>query len=88
MPIVQMPDGAHVQFPDNMPPDQIRSLILQKFPDAAKSGGTLLPRKAASSTSLRPRAKNTPSTALPALRPNRRLLSCNSISASSHLAAS
>jgi hypothetical protein len=41
MPIVQMPDGAHVQFPDNMPPDQIRSLILQKFPDAAKSGGTL-----------------------------------------------
>jgi hypothetical protein len=36
-----MPDGAHVQFPDNMPPDQIRSLILQKFPNAgadAKGG--------------------------------------------------
>ena len=34
MPIVAMPDGAHVSFPDEMPPDQIRSLILQKFPDA------------------------------------------------------
>ena len=33
MPIVQMPDGAHVQFPDEMPPDQIRALILQKFPN-------------------------------------------------------
>src|ERR1700754_4595549 len=35
MPVVQMPDGANVQFPDAMPPDQIRSLIAQKFPDIA-----------------------------------------------------
>ena len=34
MPIVSMPDGAQVSFPDEMPPDQIRSLILRKFPDA------------------------------------------------------
>ena len=32
MPVVAMPDGANVQFPDDMPPDQIKSLILQKFP--------------------------------------------------------
>lgn len=35
MPIVGMPDGTKVQFPDDMPADQIRSLILQKFPNAA-----------------------------------------------------
>lgn len=34
MPIVAMPDGAQVEFPDDMPKEQIRSLILQKFPDA------------------------------------------------------
>ena len=39
MPIVAMPDGVNVQFPDDMPKEQIRSLILQKFPDAAKSKG-------------------------------------------------
>lgn len=33
MPIVEMPDGAHVEFPDDMPPDQIRSLIVGKFPE-------------------------------------------------------
>jgi hypothetical protein len=32
MPVVAMPDGAQVSFPDEMPPDQIRSMILQKFP--------------------------------------------------------
>lgn len=37
MPIVAMPDGAQVQFPDDMPKEQIRSLILQKFPDAGKA---------------------------------------------------
>lgn len=36
MPIVAMPDGTQVQFPDEMPADQIRSLILSKFPDADK----------------------------------------------------
>jgi len=33
MPIVQMPDGANVQFPDDMPREQIRSLISSKFPE-------------------------------------------------------
>src|SRR5512139_3458813 len=36
MPIVAMPDGTQVSFPDDMARDQIRSLILQKFPDAEK----------------------------------------------------
>jgi len=36
MTIVAMPDGTQVSFPDDMPPDQIRGLILQKFPDVAK----------------------------------------------------
>jgi hypothetical protein len=36
MTVVAMPDGTQVAFPDGMPPDQIRSMILQKFPDAGK----------------------------------------------------
>lgn len=32
MPVVQMPDGANVSFPDDMPPDQIKELIAKKFP--------------------------------------------------------
>lgn len=32
MPIVKMPDGAQVQFPDDMPPAQIKALIVSKFP--------------------------------------------------------
>lgn len=35
MPIVTMPDGVNVQFPDDMPKEQIRGLIMQKFPDLA-----------------------------------------------------
>ena len=35
MPVVAMPDGAQVSFPDTMPDAQIRSMILQKFPNAA-----------------------------------------------------
>lgn len=34
MPIVAMPDGTQVSFPDDLPADQIRSMIAQKFPDA------------------------------------------------------
>lgn len=34
MPIVQMPDGTQVQFPDDMPREQIRDMIATKFPDA------------------------------------------------------
>lgn len=37
MPIVRMPDGANVQFPDDMPPDQIRALIASKFPQLAQA---------------------------------------------------
>lgn len=36
MPNVKMPDGVVVAFPDNMPPEQIRALILKKFPDAGR----------------------------------------------------
>lgn len=34
MPQVRMPDGTIVGFPDDMPPEQIKSLIATKFPDA------------------------------------------------------
>lgn len=34
MPIVAMPDGTRVSFPDDMPAEQIRGMIAQKFPDA------------------------------------------------------
>lgn len=34
MPDVRMPDGVVVRFPDTMSPDEIRSLIATKFPDA------------------------------------------------------
>jgi hypothetical protein len=37
MPIVGMPDGTKVQFPDDMPDEQIRGMISQKFPDAVKA---------------------------------------------------
>lgn len=37
MPVIGMPDGTQVQFPDDMPDEQIRGLISQKFPDAVKS---------------------------------------------------
>lgn len=32
MPIVTMPDGTRVQFPDDMPREQIRSMIEKRFP--------------------------------------------------------
>lgn len=34
MPIVTMPDGTQVQFPDDIPREQIRDMISQRFPDA------------------------------------------------------
>lgn len=36
MPIVAMPDGTQVNFPDDIPSDQIKSMIASKFPDVAK----------------------------------------------------
>lgn len=35
MPIVQMPDGVNVEFPDSMSREQIRDMIATKFPDFA-----------------------------------------------------
>jgi hypothetical protein len=35
--IITMPDGTSVRFPEDMTDDQIRVLILQKFPDVAKT---------------------------------------------------
>lgn len=34
MPIVKMPDGVQVQFPDDMPADQIKGIIASKFPES------------------------------------------------------
>lgn len=34
MPIVAMPDGTQVSFPDDMPAEQIKGMIASKFPDA------------------------------------------------------
>lgn len=39
MPIVAMPDGTQVSFPDAMPADQIKALIAQKFPSAVAGAG-------------------------------------------------
>lgn len=36
MPVVKMPDGAQVQFPDDMPGTQIRDMIASKFPEVAQ----------------------------------------------------
>jgi len=35
MPVVRMPDGALVNFPDDMPQEEIKGLIASKFPDIA-----------------------------------------------------
>lgn len=35
MPIVKMPDGTQVSFPDEMPREQIRDMIAKKFPEVA-----------------------------------------------------
>ena len=52
MPVVTMPDGANVQFPDDMPPNQIRDMIASKFPGVAQAPkqpnefrGTIVPYK-------------------------------------------
>lgn len=33
MPIVRVPDGRQVRFPDNMPREQIKAFIMEKFPE-------------------------------------------------------
>ncbi|MET3414827.1 hypothetical protein ABIC30_006029, partial [Methylobacterium sp. 1030] len=47
MPDVEMPDGVIVNFPDDMPKEQIRALIQTKFPDAAKGAEPSSPPAAA-----------------------------------------
>lgn len=37
MPDVRMPDGAVVRFPDEMPPEQIKSIIATKFPNVGRA---------------------------------------------------
>ena len=36
MPVVKMPDGTQVQFPDDMPSEQIKGMIASKFPEVAQ----------------------------------------------------
>jgi len=45
MPVVRMPDGQLVRFPDDMPPEHIKGLIASKFPEATQqaSQGARLP---------------------------------------------
>jgi hypothetical protein len=38
MPVVAMPDGTEVKFPDDMPADNIKSLIARKFPNEIRAG--------------------------------------------------
>lgn len=40
---VRMPDGVVVAFPDDMPREEIRALIEEKFPDVAQSQSALKP---------------------------------------------
>lgn len=54
MPIVKMPDGTKVQFPDDMPADQIRSMITSKFPELAPKPGLLDRAKSAITGAMAP----------------------------------
>ena len=48
MPVVRMPDGVDVSFPDDMPKEQIKGLILKKFPNAGGQAPTSAPAPVAS----------------------------------------
>ncbi|WP_421565570.1 hypothetical protein [Ochrobactrum sp. EDr1-4] len=54
MPIVKMPDGTQVNFPDDMPAEQIKGMIASKFPDAGsfQNDGTVGPTLARGGTAL------------------------------------
>jgi hypothetical protein len=54
MPIVTMPDGTQVSFPDDMPADDIRRMITTKFPDAAKSAEPASQARASQEPTLSP----------------------------------
>lgn len=47
MPIVRMPDGTQVRFPDEMSREEIRGILATKFPDAVGQGAA--PRQPATS---------------------------------------
>lgn len=44
MPIVKMPDGTQVRFPDDMPREQIRDMIASKFPEVAQQSQPQAPQ--------------------------------------------
>lgn len=46
MPIVRMPNGDMVNFPDDMPQEQIKGLIAQKFPELAQKTPLKAPKTA------------------------------------------
>ena len=41
MPVIKMPDGKSVRFPDDMPAEEIRALIVKKFPELEQDSGTV-----------------------------------------------
>ena len=45
MPVVRMPDGQNVRFPDDMPAEQIKSMIASKFPELAKKEQQFTPEQ-------------------------------------------
>lgn len=42
MPIVRMPDGVKVRFPEDMPAEQIRDMIASKFPQVAEKSKQII----------------------------------------------
>jgi hypothetical protein len=50
MPIVRMPDGKQVRFPDDMPSDEIKGIISKKYPDAFKAKEQEKPAASAADT--------------------------------------
>jgi hypothetical protein len=60
MPVVAMPDGTQVSFPDEMPAEQIKGLIASKFPDAVKGKQPAAAEPAPDDHGLSERQKLTP----------------------------
>jgi hypothetical protein len=50
MPIVRMPDGKQVRFPDDMSKDEIKGIISKKYPDAFKAKDSEKPAASAADT--------------------------------------
>jgi hypothetical protein len=58
MPIVEMPNGDRVQFPDDMPKEQIRSMIATKFPELQNTQPAAASADPWERASILPMAKN------------------------------